>query len=325
MKKGTFIVSPPPHVHSGWSVCRVHCETVLALVPTILAGIYFFGFGVLKPIVAAVVGTVLAEAVWQKAIKRPVTVSDGSAVLTGVLLGLLISPSVPWWIPFIGGVIGILVPKQFFGGVGQNAFSTVLVGWAVMYVSYQSIMADYPMPAPLFGLTPGGYVEYPPTEVLKWDGVEVVRDIPLVDLFIGNVPGTAGTTSVLAVLIGGIYLILRGIIPWQIPVFYLIGAAGFELIFWMINPAKYASPIFHLFSGWMMLGAFFLSTEKGTTPLKPAPMVLYGLGCGIMTMIIRNWGVYVDGVPFAILFMNAVAPLLDRMKTKPIGRVEGLA
>lgn len=325
MRNRVLIVSPSPHVHSGWSVSRVYYETILALVPTILAGVYFFGFGIFKPILWAVIGAVLAEVAWQKAVKRPVTVHDGSAVLTGVLLGLLISPTIPWWIPFLGAIIGILVPKHFFGGVGQNAFSTVIVGWAVMYISYQAIMADYPMPHPLFGMVPGGYVEYPPIEVLKWDGVEVIRDIPLFDLFVGNVPGTAGTISVFAILIGGIYLIIRGIVQWQVPVFFLIGAFAFELIFWLINPTQYASPVFHLFSGWMMIGAFFLATEKGTVPLKSMSMMLYGLGCGIMTIIIRNWGVYVDGVPFAILLMNATAPLLDRIKIKPIGRVEGLA
>ncbi len=325
MKKPSLIVSPSPHVHSGWSIARLHYETVLALVPTILAGMYFFGIGVLKPIVFAILGAVLAEVLWQKAIKRPVTVDDGSAILTGILLGLLIPPAVPWWIPFLGAIIGILVPRHFFGGVGQNAFSTVLVGWAVVYVSYQSILANYPMPKPAFGMVPGGYVEYPPLEVLKWDGVDVIRDIPLMDLFLGNVPGTAGTTSVIAVLIGGIYLVARGIVQWQVPVFFIGSAFIFELIFWLINPAKYASPVFHIFTGWMFLGAFFLATEKGTTPLKPLALILYGIGCGVLTMVIRNWGIYVDGVPFAILLMNSVAPLLDRIRTKAIGRVENLA
>lgn len=325
MKKPSLVISPSPHVHSGWSVSRLYYETLLALLPVVLGGIYFFGFGVLKPIVFAVIGAVGAEVVWEKAIGRSVTVYDGSAVVTGVLLGLLVSPSVPWWIPLLGAVIGVLVPKHFFGGVGQNAFSTVLVGWAVVFVSYKAIMANYPMPHPAFGMVAGGYVEYPPLEVLKWDGVDVIKDIPIKDLLLGNVPGTAGTTSVIAVFLGGLYLLLRGIIPWQVPVTYLGGAFLFQLVLWLINPARYASPVFHIFTGWMFLGAFFLATEKGTTPLKPLPMLLYGLGCGILTMVIRNWGIYMDGVPFAVLLMNALAPLLDRIKLKPRGRVESLA
>jgi electron transport complex protein RnfD len=162
-------------------------------------------------------------------------------------------------------------------------------------------------------------------EVIRVDGVETIIDLPWLDMFIGNVPGTIGTVCVAAVLIGGIYLLARRIITWHIPVSFLVSAWLFGLIFWLIDPEVYANPTIYLLSGWMVLGAFFLATDKGTVPVTAPGMIIFGIGCGLLTMIIRYWGGYVDGVAFAILIMNATTPLLDRVRPRVYGRVKEVA
>ncbi len=318
-------VSMAPHIHSGASVRGLMVHNLIGLLPIVFAGWFYFGWNAVQMVLIASSASVVTEAVWQRAIGREVTIRDGSAVVTGVLLGLLITPDAPWWIPALGGVVANLVAKQFYGGLGQNPFSTVLVGWAFMFISYSTVMGLYPMPEPKFLLEPGGYLEYSPLDVFKLDGPSSVSELPFKDLFLGNVPGTAGTTSVLAVLLGGIYLLLRRVITWHIPVCFLVGAWVFGFIFWMIDPDVYADPTFHLLSGWMFLGAFFLAGERGTAPVTLPGMIIYGLGCGALTMTIRIWGAYVEGVPFAILLMNTLTPLLDRLRPRPVGRVKARA
>ncbi|SMC27359.1 electron transport complex protein RnfD [Desulfacinum hydrothermale DSM 13146] len=322
MKRPGLIVSPSPHWHSGRTVQGMMVDFAIALLPCLLAGWYYFGWNAVRVALLCVVSAVVAEAVWQKALKRPVTVSDGSAVVAGLLLGLILSPEVPGWICVLGSVTAILVGRQLFGGFGSNPFSCVLVGYGFIFISYPHILQSFPMPHPAFGLEPGGYIEYPPMDILKMDGIQVIRDIPWTDLFLGNVPGTAGTVSVLAVLLGGIYLIARRVIRWPIPVFCLAGAWIFAAVCHLIDPSLYASPTFHVLAGWVFLSAFFLATEPGTCPVTFPGMVLYGLGCGCLIIIIRTWGTYMEGAPFAVLLMNGITPLLDRIRPRVIGRVQ---
>jgi electron transport complex protein RnfD len=177
-----------------------------------------------------------------------------------------------------------------------------------------------PLPEPLFFLGPSEYLAYSPLYTLRDSGVEAVAYVPWLDFLLGNVPGTIGTISVLAVVLGGAYLIYRRIITWHIPVSFILSAWIFALVFYQIDPEIYASPTFHVVSGWMLLGAFFLAPQKGTAPVTASGMIAYGIGCGIITMIIRTWGIYVEGVAFAILLMNAFTPLFDRMRPKAYGR-----
>jgi electron transport complex protein RnfD len=221
----------------------------------------------------------------------------------------------------MGTVVAILV-KQFYGGFGQHPFSTVAVGWAFIQVSYSAIMASSPMPEPRWFFEPGGFLEYPPLDALRSDGVMAISELPWKDLIIGNVPGTIGTTSVIAALLGGLYVLARRIISWHIPVFFILSAWVFAFIFWKIDPEIYADPTFHILSGWIFLGAFFLAPEKGSSPVTVLGMILYGIGCGVLTMIIRSWGSYAEGVPFAILLMNTTTPLLDRVRSRVVGRVK---
>ena len=325
MKRPDLYMSMAPHIHAGYTTRQFMIETILALMPVVFAGWFFFGWEALKIVAICAATAVATEALWQKAIGRPLQVTDCSALLSGILLGLLLSPQLPWWIAVLGTVAGILVGKQFYGGLGQNPFNAVLVGWAFIFISYRSVLNMYPMPEPRWFLEPGGLLEYPPLEALKLDGITAIAQLPFRDLLLGNVPGAIGTTSVLAVLVGGLYLLARRIITWEIPLTFIASAWVFAAIFWKMDPQTYANPTFHILSGWMCLGAFFLATERGSSPVTTPGKICYGIGCGVVTMIIRTWGSYAEGVPFAILLMNTLTPLFDRIQPRVVGRVEEVA
>jgi len=325
MKGPEYHVSVSPHVHSGNSVRKMMLETMAALLPVLFAGWFFFGWPAMKIVLICAAAAVATEFLWQKSLGRPVLAGDGSALLTGILLGLVLSTESPWWLAALGALVAILVGKQLFGGLGNHPFSSTLVGWAFVQVSYGEFMEDFPMPEPRFFLEPGEYLASPPLLTLREGDVSEIMDLPWLDLFLGNVPGNIGTVSVLAVLVGGAYLLLRKRITWHIPVSFVLSAWIFALIFWRIDPEVYASPFFHILSGWIMLGAFFLAMEKGTAPVTVPGMLIYGMGCGVLTMIIRIWGVHVEGVPFAILLMNGLTPLLDHIRPRAVGRMTEIA
>jgi Na+-translocating ferredoxin:NAD+ oxidoreductase subunit D len=325
MKKPDFHVSMPPHLHSGDSLKKMHFDIVLALVPAIFGGWFFFGWSALLIVALSAVSAILTEYLWQKAIGREVRVSDGSALITGILLGLILTSQNPWWIPVLGAFVAILVGKELFGGLGNHPFNSVLVGWACLSISYKDVLTNFPMPSPHFLLTPGEILSDPALISLKENGLDEIVDLPWKDLFLGNVPAEIGTACALAILLGGAYLLYKRRITWHIPFSFIASAWVFALIFQQIDPETYASPTFHILSGWMLLGAFFLATEKGTCPVTGPGMILYGIGCGVLTIIIRTWGAYVEGVPFAILLMNSVTPLLDKVKPRTVGRLKEIA
>ncbi|MGD8370769.1 MAG: RnfABCDGE type electron transport complex subunit D [Syntrophobacterales bacterium] len=318
-------VSVAPHILKKTTTSHLMYNTLLALVPALLAGIYFFGFAALKLALICMATAVACEAGMQALMGRKLAAKNGSGLLLGLLFALVCSPELPWWTAVLGTAIAVILGREIYGGLGNNPFNAVLVGWAVVRISFAEQMNTWIMPEPLFGLEPGGYIEYPPLEVMKIDGIEALVDLPWLDLFIGNVPGAIGTVSVVAVLIGGVYLLARRIITWHIPVSFLASAWLFGIIFRLIDPETYANPTIHLLSGWMVLGAFFLATDKGTVPVTGPGMIIFGIGCGLITMIIRYWGGYVDGVAFAILLMNATTALLDRVRPRVYGRVKQVA
>jgi len=325
MKEPAFYVSTPPHLHSGDSLRKMHLETILALVPAMFAGWFYFGWPALLIILISSATAVLTEYLWQKAIGREVTITDGSALITGILVGLLLTADNPWWTAVVGAGVAILVGKQLFGGVGSHPFNSALVGWTFLSLSYKDLMASFPMPNPRFLLAPGEFLASPGLVTFKDGGVDEIVDLPWKDFFLGNVPGEIGTVCVLAILLGGIYLLYRRRITWHIPLAFIASAWIFAFIFWQIDPETYAPPTFHLLTGWILLGAFFLAPEKGTCPVTTPGMILYGVGCGVITMIIRFWGSYVEGVAFAVLLMNSATPLLDRIKPRALGRVKEIA
>jgi electron transport complex protein RnfD len=294
-------------------------NNLLALLPIIFAGWFFYGGAALKIVVLCAATAVITELIWQKIMGQTIRVGDGSALVTGILLGLILSTYVPWWLAVSGAFVAIIVGKQLLGGLGNSPFSSVVVGWTFVQVSYSSRMSDFPIPHPQFGMETGRFLADPALVALAED-MEMASWVPLKDLFIGNVPGEIGTGCILAILIGGLFLIARRNITWHIPVAFIVSAWLFAWIFWKVDPATYGNPTYHILSGWMMLGAFFLATEKGTAPLSGPGMILYGIGCGMLTMTIRSWGAYAEGVPFAILLMNALTPLLDRIRPRAVGR-----
>jgi electron transport complex protein RnfD len=294
-------------------------EGIVALLPILFAGWFFFGWPALKVVIICTVAAFATEFIWQRVIGGSAQAFDGSAILTGILLGCVLTAEVPWWMPILGAVVAITVGKQVFGGVGNHPFNSALVGWTFLQVSYKDTMETFPLAEPQFLMDPGEYLSDPPLVALR-DDFESILEVPWQDLFWGNVAGTIGTVSMLAALIGGAYLLYRRVITWHIPFSFILSAWIFAFIFYTIDPELYAPPTFHILSGWIMFGAFFLAPEKGTAPVTPKGMIFYGIGCGVLTIIIRTWGVYIEGVPFAILLMNATTPLLDRLRPKPLGR-----
>jgi electron transport complex protein RnfD len=295
-------------------------HTAVALIPAVFAGWFFYGWPAVKVIFICMAAAVLSECLWQRAMGLPIRISDGSAAITGLLLGLLLTSTSPWWLAALGSFVAVIVGKQLFGGVGNHPFNETLVGWTFLRVSYHGWMEESPFPEPLFLLEPSEYLAYSPLYTLRDSGVEAVAYVPWMDFLLGNVPGSIGTTSVLAVLLGGAYLLYRRIITWHIPVSFIFSAWIFAFIFYQVDPELYANPTFHILSGWMLLGAFFLATQKGTAPVTAPGMIAYGIGCGMITMVIRTWGIYLEGVAFAILLMNAFTPLFDRMRPRAYGR-----
>lgn len=319
MTRPELHVSMSPFLHSGDSVRKIMADYLLAFVPILFAGWFFFGWPALKIVFICALTAVLTEAAWQKMTGRPIRITDGTALVTGILLGFVFSTLIPWWLAVAGSFTAIVVGKQLLGGFGNSPFSPVVVGWTFVQVSYGARMMDYPIPHPLFGMEMGQYLADPYLVALAED-MEMASWVPLGDLFIGNVPGEIGTGCVLAVLIGGVYLLARGRISWHIPVAFILSAWVSALIFHQVDSSLYAHPTYHILSGWMILAALFLATEKGTAPLSVPGMLLYGIGCGVLTIIIRMWGVYMEGVPFAILLMNALTPILDRVRPRAVGR-----
>jgi electron transport complex protein RnfD len=310
-----LIFSPAPHIHSGASISGTMMTFIIALLPALIFGISSYGMHAARVVAVAVGGAMASEWLIQRLFKRPVTVSDGSAALTGLLLALLLPPSVPWWLVLMGSFISILVGKQIFGGTGGNPFNPVLIGWAVMriswydYINFDIAMVGYDVPFS---------IKYP-LSVLKWSGAKAAQ-FPLVDLLMGKQIGGIGSVAVLLLLIGGLFLILRGVISWRIPVFFLIGTALAASLFWLVDSARYADPLFHLLTGNVMMGAFFLATDHSSSPVNGLAMILFGLGCGIFIVLFRVWSVYPDGVVFAILIMNILNPLLDKIRPRVPGK-----
>lgn len=313
-----LLFSPAPHVHSGVSISGAMMTFMVALVPALVLGIMTYGMHAVRVVSVAVASAMAAEWVIQKAFRQPVTVHDGSAALVGLVLAMVLPPSVPWWLVAFGSFVSILVGKQIFGGLGGSPFNPVLIGWAAMrlswyeHMNFDFAMVQYDVPFS---------IDYP-LSVLKWSGAEALSQVSRVDLLLGKQIGGLGTTAILLLLIGGLFLLLRGVITWHIPVSFLGGVVLTALLFWWTDSARYADPLFHLLTGSVMFGAFFLATDYSSSPVNGLAMVLFGLGCGFFTVLFRVWSVYPDGVVFAVLIMNILNPLLDKIRPKVPGTEE---
>ena len=297
-----FTVSPSPHIWDKKSVSRVMLDVTLALIPAAIASAYFFGVRVLLIMGISVVTAVFTEAIIQLIRKRPVTVGDLSAVVTGLLLSYTLPSTVPLWIPVIGSFMAIALVKQAFGGLGQNFMNPALTARAILFAAWPMHMIMYAIPG-IDGMTTAT-----PLAILKAGESELPS---LLNAFVGNIGGSLGETSALALLLGAAYLLYRKIINWRIP-FTFIGTVG--LLTWIFGQEGLftGQGIYSIFVGGLVLGAFFMATDYVSSPMTPKGKIIMGIGCGILTVVIRLYGGYPEGVTYAILIMNLLVPLIDR-------------
>lgn len=316
MKKLT--VSPSPHIQGPEATERIMLDVLLALIPAFIVSILFFGLGALKVTLVAAISCVLFEFLIQKyLLKTKVSIRDNSALLTGVLLAFNLPAGYPAWMTIIGCLVAIGVAKMSFGGLGQNLFNPALVARVFLLISFPVATTMWEAPSFLasgIDATTGATI----LGVLK---ESVGRGIPvsqilgsynLENFFLGKMGGSLGEVSALALLLGGAYLLYRKVITWHIPVSFLGTFLILTAIFWYINPERFAPPHLHLVSGGILLGAIFMATDMVTSPMSTKGQIVFGLGCGLLTVLIRLFGAYPEGVSFAILIMNATVPLIDK-------------
>lgn len=317
-----FIVATAPHMHSPESTKSLMRDVLIALVPAFIVSAYVYGLDAFRVTAIAVVSCVLVEYLIQKfLLKGATTVGNLSAVVTGVLLAFNLPANIAWWIVVVGAIVAIGVAKMTFGGLGRNPFNPALVGRVFLLIAYPAQMTSFPQPASaeyvdaLAGATP--------LAALKAHAVEM-GDVNILNMFMGWMPGSLGEIAAFSLLLGGLYMLWRRVITWHIPVAVLGSMAAFAFVVALaqggVSPLMYELPAFHLLAGGAMLGAIFMATDYVTSPMNPKGMVIYGIGIGLITMIIRQWGAYPEGMSFAILIMNAVAPLINKyVKPKRFG------
>ncbi|CAN2045620.1 Ion-translocating oxidoreductase complex subunit D [Candidatus Magnetomoraceae bacterium gMMP-1] len=312
-----FVVSHAPYYHNGSSISARNYHTILAALPAVLAGICYYGMPALRVVAFAVGCAMFWEMGLNYITKRPLTTVDGSAALIGLLFAMLLPATVPWWFVVIGSFAAVIIGREIYGGIGGNPFNPALTAVAILMLSWPFMFDFYDRLANYDTCFAMAY----PLEALKYFGPDAISGLSISDLLMGKQPGAIGATFGLGLIIGGIYLILRGFIRWEIPVSFIVGLVITAHLFSMSDPSKYAGPMFHLFTGYTLIGVFFLATEDSSSPVNFVPMLIYGAGAGFMTVLIRNIGAYVDGVVFAILLMNLANPLLDRIRPKAFGKV----
>lgn len=324
-----IIVSGSPHLQTEQTTKSMMYHVVIALMPAMFLSFYVFGLGAIVVSIVAIISCIGFEYLIQKyVLKVPTTISDGSALLTGVLLALNLPAGFPVWMTVVGALVAIGIAKLSFGGLGNNIFNPALVARVFLLISFPVQMTRWPeafadrlkLTDATTGATPLGFLK----EALSGEGTdirELMKNIPdYTDLFIGFMAGSIGEISAGLLLLGGLYLIWKKIITWHIPVSVLLSVAVFSGIMWLIDPAQYADPVFHLITGGLMLGAFYMATDLVTSPMSPKGQIVFGIGIGALTMMIRYWGAYPEGVSFAILIMNALVPMINRfLKVKKFG------
>lgn len=297
-----LIVSSSPHIRSNESINKIMRDVVIALIPATIAGIYYFRLGAVRVIFFAILAAVLTEALIQKLTKRPVTINDWSAVLTGLLLAFNIPASAPWWIPVIGSIFAIAIVKQAFGGLGNNFMNPALAARALLLASWPVEMTNWVTPGP------DAVSTATPLAIIGGEAGNVAQP-SLFDLLIGNHGGCIGETSAILLIIGGIYLLYRKVITPRIPVIYIATVAVLTFI---LGGFSTHFMLYQVLAGGLMIGAIYMATDYASSPVTPKGQVIYALGCGIITTVIRLYGGYPEGVSYSILLMNVAAPLIDK-------------
>ena len=301
-----FVVSGTPHVRSKESIQSIMRDVIIALVPATAAGIYYFGLRALILIVAAIISAVFFEWLYEKITKKPVTINDLSAVVTGLLLAMNLPASAPVWVAIVGSAFAIILAKQLFGGLGQNFINPALAGRAFLLASYPTEMTTWVVPN---GLAADAATYATPLAQLK----NGTLDASLGQLVLGQVGGTIGETCAIALIIGGIYLLYKHVISWKIPVIYI---ATVFILFAVIGRHGMRMPLQEIFAGGVMLGGIFMATDYASSPVTPKGQVIFAVGAGLLTYLIRTFGGYPEGVSYSILIMNCCVPLIERF-TEP--------
>ena len=332
-----LIISSSPHLHCGSTVSAAMRDVLLALVPTLAAAVYYFGTDALSVIAASCAAAVLAEALCQKAMRRPVTISDGSALLTGLLLAFCLPPQLASGLAAFGAACAIIIGKQVFGGLGANIFNPAHIGRAILLASFPAQMTTWSLPltadapaavtaattAATTSATPAAadaVTTATPLALLRqaehlWQAGSLPPDGLLPDLtalFMGNTAGSLGETCVPALVLGGLYLIWRQVIDWRIPLFYIATTGLICAMYGLFNNYSPAFALYHICSGGLIIGAFFMATDWVTSPVTKKGRIIFAIGLGLITALIRLRGGYIEGVCYSILIMNMLTPLIDR-------------
>lgn len=302
-----FVVSGTPHVRSKESIQSIMRDVIIALVPATAAGIYYFGINALILVIAAIVSAVAFEAICQKVMKKPVTVSDLSAVVTGLLLAMNLPAAAPIWVAIVGSAFAIIFGKQLFGGLGQNFINPALAGRAFLLASYPTEMTTWSVPNGLEVADAATYAT--PLAQLKAGHL----DASLGELVLGQCGGTIGETCAIALIIGGVYLLYKHVISWKIPVIYIATVA---ILFGVIGRHGMRMPLQEIMAGGVMLGGIFMATDYASSPVTPKGQIIFAVGAGLITYLIRTFGGYPEGVSYSILIMNCCVPLIERF-TEP--------
>ena len=315
-KELTLTAGYQPQVRAKRGTQNIMLDVIIALLPAVGVGVWQFGFAALLPVATSIAACVFFEWLYRKLLHKPASIGDLSAVVTGLLLSLTLPAGCPWWLPVIGALFAIVIVKQLYGGIGKNFLNPALAGRAFLFASYATAMTMFTVPNSMKTVVDGVTMATPLSAMKA--GTALPAYYSFMDMFLGKMPGSFGEISTLALLIGGVYLLCRKVITWQIPVAFIGTVAVVTLIFGGgENYGRVDWMLCNLLSGGLMLGAIFMATDYSTSPVSPTGRIFYGIGCGLLTVIIRRFGGYPEGVSFAILIMNCCAWFIDQL-TQPI-------
>ena len=324
-----LLVSPSPHLHTKTSTKSLMRDVVIALMPAVVVSILFYGWSAMLLMSVSIASCLLVELfITRFMLKKPSTIADCSALVTGILLALNLPTTTPWWIVVIGSIVAIGVAKMTFGGLGQNLFNPALVGRVFLLISFPAQMTNWERPAGFLadaftGATPLGAVKehLGSAADATLAGAESYMNMNYLDTLFVNIGGSAGEISAIAILLGFAYMLFRGVIKPHITLSIILTVAVFSGICWAVDPARFTDPLFNILTGGLLLGAVFMATDYVTSPMSTTGGIIFGIGIGLITMLIRYFGAYPEGVSFAILIMNSVVPLLNKwFHTKKYGR-----
>ena len=305
--ENNFILSPSPHVFTKDTTSKMMKSVMIGLLPASLTSIYFFRLRAIILLCMCIISCVIFEYSFQKLMKRKITIGDYSAVVTGMFLAFVLPPAVPFWICIIGSLVAIILVKQIFGGLGSNIFNPALLARAFLMAAFPTVLTTWSRPLTLDVVTGAT-----PLSLFKFEHILKTYQ----NLFIGNISGSLGETSAIALIIGAAYLFYKKVIDYRIPISYILTVVTISFIANKINPSSYAPLVFHVLAGGLLLGAFFMATDPVTSPVTKKGRWVFGIGCGIITMVIRLWGGLPEGVMYSILLMNALTPLINKA-TRP--------